>query len=73
MVLNQPASAITCLWMLMTFIPAAVSLLAVIIVYFYPLTTARMEGIVGNLRKQRGNPAATEQEALSISEDPTLR
>lgn len=72
-VLNQSASAITCLWMLMTFIPAAVSLLAVIIVYFYPLTTARMEGIVGNLRKQRGNPAATEQEALSISEDPTLR
>ena len=52
----QPDSAITCLWMLMTFIPAAVALLSMIIVWFYPLTTARMEDIVAKLKAQRALP-----------------
>ena len=52
-VLNQPAAAISCLWMLMTFIPAAVSLLAIVVVWFYPLTTERVDDIVGKLKAQR--------------------
>ena len=54
-VLNQPESAITCLWMLMTFIPAAVSLLAIAVVWFYPLTTKRVEEISARLKEQREN------------------
>lgn len=49
----QPDSAITCLWMLMTFIPAAVALLSLIIVSLYPLNTKRMEAIVGELNSRR--------------------
>ncbi|MDE6772297.1 MAG: hypothetical protein K2J49_06830 [Muribaculaceae bacterium] len=52
-VLNQPAAAISCLWMLMTFIPAAVSLLAIVVVWFYPLTSERVDDIVGKLKAQR--------------------
>ncbi len=49
----QPASAITCLWMLMTFIPAAVALLSLIIVWLYPLGTNEMKDIVEKLKTQR--------------------
>ena len=52
-VLNQPSAAISCLWMLMSFIPAAVSLLAIIVVWFYPLTTERVDEIVDKLKVQR--------------------
>lgn len=54
-VVNQPESAITCLWMLMTFIPAAVSLIAITVVYFYPLTTERIDDITRRLKLQRAN------------------
>lgn len=56
-VISQPASAITCLWMLMTFIPAAVSALAVVVIWFYPLTTAKVDSIVAELKQQRLTPA----------------
>ena len=49
----QPDSAISCLWYLMTFIPAGVALLSFIIVWLYPLGTAKMEEIVGQLNKIR--------------------
>jgi GPH family glycoside/pentoside/hexuronide:cation symporter len=49
----QPDSAISCLWLLMSFIPAAVSALSVFIVSFYPLTTARVNDIVSKLKVQR--------------------
>ncbi len=54
----QPDSAITCLWMLMTFIPAGVALLSLVIVWLYPLTTKRMDDIVAQLKQQRLNPVA---------------
>lgn len=49
----QPDSALSCLWMLMTFIPACVALLSLIIVWLYPLGTERMNEIVSELKKQR--------------------
>ena len=49
----QPDSALTCLWMLMSFIPAAVALISMIIVSFYPLTTARVNEIVSQLNAVR--------------------
>ena len=49
----QPESAINCLWMLMTFIPAGVALLSLIIVWLYPLGTSRMDEIVRELKVQR--------------------
>ena len=52
----QPDSAISCLWMLMTFIPAGVALLSMIIVWLYPLNTARMEDIIAKLKVQRLSP-----------------
>lgn len=53
-IITQPASAITCLWLLMSFIPAAVALLAIASVHFYPLTTAVVNEIVNKLKCQRG-------------------
>jgi GPH family glycoside/pentoside/hexuronide:cation symporter len=49
----QPESAISCLWLLMSFIPAIVSALSVCVVWFYPLTTKRVEEIVEKLKVQR--------------------
>ena len=49
----QPESALMCLRYLMSFIPAAVSLIAVLVVFFYPLTTARMKEIDDQLKIQR--------------------
>ena len=49
----QPQEAISCLWYLMTFIPAGVALLSMIIVWLYPLGTARMDEIVEKLGKLR--------------------
>ncbi|MCM1483328.1 MAG: MFS transporter [Muribaculaceae bacterium] len=51
--LVQPEGALTCLWMLMTFIPAAVSVLAILVVSFYPLTTTAVERIVAELKVRR--------------------
>ena len=50
---GQPDAALTCLRYLMSFIPAAVSLIAVLVVSFYPLTTARMKEIDDQLKIQR--------------------
>jgi len=55
--IQQPDSAINCLWMLMTFIPAGVALLSMIIVWLYPLSTRRVEEIVAQLKKQRSAQA----------------
>lgn len=67
-VLNQPSGAITCLWMLMTFIPAAISLIAVFIMWFYPLTTEKVESIVEQLRLRRRFMNKSEQAAIAVSE-----
>lgn len=52
-VLSQPESALLCLRYLMSFIPALVSVISIIVCYFYPLTTQRMEEINEQLKKQR--------------------
>ena len=49
----QPDSAIGCLKMLMSFIPAMVSVLAIVVTWFYPLTTKRVEEINSQLKLQR--------------------
>lgn len=54
-VVVQPQGAITCLWILMTFIPAGVALLSLIIVWLYPLGTTKMEEIVSKLNKIRND------------------
>ena len=51
----QPDSAITCLKMLMSFIPALVSVLAIVVTYFYPLTTKRVAEINEQLKALRNN------------------
>ena len=53
----QPQSALSCLWWLMSFIPAAVAALAVVVVWFYPLTTQRVNDIVEQLKVQRAEKA----------------
>ncbi len=49
----QPESALDCLRWLMSFIPACVALLSMCVVWFYPLTTERINKISEDLRKQR--------------------
>ncbi len=49
----QPESALVCLRSLMSFVPALVSLIAIAIVHFYPLTTKRMAQIAEELRAER--------------------
>ena len=49
----QPDGALLCLRWLMSFIPAAVAALSVIIVWFYPLTTERINEINSELKKIR--------------------
>lgn len=51
--LTQTPEAISCLWMLMTFIPAGVALMAIVVVWFYPLTTKRVNSIVAELKARR--------------------
>jgi len=49
----QPDSAIHCLRYLMSFIPAGVALLAIIVAHYYPLTTQRVQEIDEQLRVHR--------------------
>jgi GPH family glycoside/pentoside/hexuronide:cation symporter len=49
----QPSGALTCLRWLMSFIPAVVALTAVCVVWFYPLTTKRINEINAELKKVR--------------------
>ena len=57
----QPESAISCLWMLMTFIPAGVALLSMFFVWLYPLGTDEVNAIVADLKTLREKP---------VEEDP---
>ncbi len=50
---EQPEGALFCLKLLMSFIPAAVALLSMIVVYFYPLTTEKINEINDELKKVR--------------------
>ncbi len=52
-VLQQPESALLCLRYLMSFIPAAVAVLAIVVCHFYPLTTERVDDINRQLRATR--------------------
>jgi GPH family glycoside/pentoside/hexuronide:cation symporter len=49
----QPESALTVLRCLMSFIPAVVAALAIVVVWFYPLTTERINDINTELKKVR--------------------
>jgi GPH family glycoside/pentoside/hexuronide:cation symporter len=49
----QPDAALECLRWLMSFIPAAVAALSVLVVSFYPLTTETINDISGQLKKVR--------------------
>jgi GPH family glycoside/pentoside/hexuronide:cation symporter len=49
----QPDEAISCLRWLMSFIPACVALLSMCVVWFYPLTTERINAINAELKKIR--------------------
>ena len=49
----QPESALMVLRWLMSFIPAIVAALAIIVVWFYPLTTERINEINTELKKTR--------------------
>ena len=53
MQITQPESALMCLQCLMSFIPAAVAVLAMAVCHFYPLTTERMTSINSELKKIR--------------------
>jgi GPH family glycoside/pentoside/hexuronide:cation symporter len=49
----QPDGALLCLRWLMSFIPACVAALSVLVVWFYPLTTERIDEISSELKKIR--------------------
>ena len=51
--ISQPESALFCLRMLMSFIPAAVALIAILTCHFYPLTADRMTDINRQLTEAR--------------------
>lgn len=65
----QPDSAINCLWLLMSFIPAAVALLAAIAATAYPLTTEKVNEIVTRLRKCRATLSPEAEAALDNMTD----
>lgn len=52
-VIQQSDDALLCLRWLMSFIPAIVAGLSVVVVWFYPLTTERIEEISQELRRRR--------------------
>ena len=51
--ISQPESALLCLRFLMSFIPAAIALMAMLTCHFYPLTTKRMAEINQQLKENR--------------------
>lgn len=53
----QPHSALQCLRWLMSFVPAVVALLCIVVVWFYPLTTHRINEINVELKKERAMEA----------------
>ena len=50
----QTAEALTGLNLLMSIIPAGIAIVAMILVWFYPLTTSRMSEIDSALKDSRG-------------------
>lgn len=56
--LIQPQGAISCLWSLMSFIPACVAFIAMCAIYFYPLTTEKVKTIADALKERRSAAAA---------------
>ena len=64
----QTETAIQGLKILMSWIPAAVSALAIVVVFFYPLTKKRMESIQEELAVKRGLVGGTETEAAAEAE-----
>lgn len=50
---TQPESAIQCLWWLISFIPAGVALLAIVVLRYYPLTTDEVIRINAELKRHR--------------------
>lgn len=65
----QPDSAISCLWWLMSLIPAFVSLLAIVVVYFYPLTTEVVDDIVRKLKVERAGSNVDNASAAAKGDD----
>ncbi len=61
----QPESAISCLWALISLIPAGIAVLAALVIWTYPLTNRRIDDIVNRLREQRGAAAVA-----AIAESP---
>ena len=51
--ISQPESALLCLRLLMSFIPATVALFSILICHFYPLTAERMADINRQLKESR--------------------
>lgn len=60
----QTPEAVKGLWLLMSWIPAAVAALAVVVVFFYPLTRKRMEAIQAELAVKR----VQDKEVFSVAE-----
>ena len=56
--ITQPDSALLCLRYLISFIPAAVALIAILVCYFYPLTTTRVRNISEQLKNMRSTITA---------------
>jgi GPH family glycoside/pentoside/hexuronide:cation symporter len=55
MTVTQPDSAIECIWMMMSVIPAVISVITAGFVWLYPLTTKRVNEIVEALKIERAN------------------
>lgn len=58
----QTPEAVHGLWLLMSWIPAAVAALAVVVIFFYPLTRKRMEDIQKELSAKRAEDMNTSVE-----------
>lgn len=69
MAISQSGSAISCLWALMSFIPAGVALLAALAASAYPLTTSKVNEIAEHLKGTRSyvedNPIIDIEENLN--------
>lgn len=52
---SQPEAALQCLRYLMSFIPACVALISILVCHFYPLTTERVKEIGEELKKLRNS------------------
>jgi len=67
--ISQPESALTCLRMLMSFIPAAVALIAMLTCHFYPLTTERVTDISRQLKEARNADVYVKNDKKSLRDN----